>query len=246
MSAANENYRLRSIHPAVWSVLALTCSLVALGAVMTGLLTARQVVVVGDHLPASQIIQASGVQGKNIFLIRTDQVVKRLSRVRTVVVRRVEVSFPNQVTIYARVRPVMVAWQRGPRLFVLDPDGHIVKQVARTNLPIVVGGARSNSLNPGVVQAVRYAVQTLPRAPQGMISTFRFAPDTGLTIVGTSGWRADVGVGKPQILINRIATLAATLRKVKTNSQQLTFIDLRYRTPYAKLTTPVASLSTSP
>lgn len=191
---------------------------------------------VGSNLPVDRIIQASRVYDQNIFRIRSDQVVSRLSRVPEVTVERVETSFPDQVTIHARLRRAMVAWQSQGTLYLVDPQGNIIDRVKATTLPVIIGVNGSGdqpSLGPGVVQAVRYAVDLLPAAPGGEIAAFSFDHQAGLSIVGRPGWQAQIGAGDAQTLVQRVATLAAFLRKIGPRAQKLKLIDLRSSTPYA-------------
>jgi cell division septal protein FtsQ len=228
----------RRWHPALPSILALLLCIAALGAAVSGVFTVRDVQVVGAGLPRDRIIAAAAVTGKNIFRVRSDQIVARLSAVREIVVTRVETSFPNRVTIYAQLRPSLVAWQTPRGLYVLDNDGRIIDQVQRTSLPIIVGAERNGSLGRGIVQAVRYAVETLPGAPRGAIASFRYDPSTGLTIAGRAGWQAIVGAGSPSLLLHRIAALVALLQSIEHRPQTLQLVDLRYKEPYARFAQP--------
>ncbi|HEX6507444.1 MAG TPA: cell division protein FtsQ/DivIB [Chloroflexota bacterium] len=224
----------RRWHPALPSVLALLACFAILGAALGGVFKVRSVQVVGQNLPENRIVAAANVTGQNIFTVRSDQVVARLSAVREIVVTRVDTEFPDRVTIHAQIRPSLVAWQTPSGLFVLDMDGRVIDRVPRTSLPIIVGSDAHGALGSGIVQAVRYAVQTLPGAPGGAVSTFRYDPRSGLTIAGRSGWNATVGTGSPDTLVRRIADLVALLQTLKSRPQHLLSVDLRYRTPFAR------------
>lgn len=228
--------RQRRVPAVLWSLLALAGCAAFLGASFAGTFRVREVRVVGADQARGRIMQAAGVTGQNIFTVRSDQIVARLEQVRDVMVQRVDTSFPDTVTIYARPRTALIAWQTGRNLYELDPDGRIIRQVTRTFLPVIVGGDTAGALGPGVVEAVRYAVENLPSAPDGGIATFRFEPASGLTIVGRSGWTALVGTGSVQILVNRIATFAAFLTTIHRQARHFQFVDLRFRVPYARST----------
>jgi cell division septal protein FtsQ len=205
---------------------------------MGGAFRVRQVQVVGANLPVDTMVQTAGVAGQNIFLVRSDEVVARLSTLRDIDVWRVDTVFPDHVTIYARLRVASAAWQDGKTLYLLDWDGRVIRQVATTTLPIISGVAGSRLLGPGMVRAVQQAVKVLPGVPQGAIAAFRLGPTAGLTIVGRSGWKADIGTGTPQTLVNRVVTLAAFLTTMRARAARLTFIDLRYHFPYARFAGP--------
>lgn len=218
----------------IWPLLALLACMAGLAAAFAGIFTVRQIDVVGNNLPRSAISQAADVYGHNIFRVRSDAVVSRLGAIPQIVVQQVQTSFPDRVTIYARERIAMVAWQQaGGGLFLVDPDGRIITQVKTTTLPIIRGTAPGSKLGPGVVAAVRYAVRQLPLEPNGAIAGFHFDRGTGLTIAGQTGWIADVGSGSPRTLTNRVATLAGFLTSIRNRPQRLKSVDLRYRSPYA-------------
>ncbi len=232
----NEPLKLRR---AVLALFGLCLCLMALAAAFSGFFRVRHIDVVGSNLPVDRIIQASRVYDQNIFRIRSDQVVSRLSSVREVAVDQVETSFPDRVTIRARLRRAMVAWQSRGGLYLVDPQGNLIDRVTSTTLPVIIGvngGGDQPALGPGIVQAVRYAVELLPAAPGGGIAAFSFDHQAGLSIVGRPGWQAQIGAGDAQTLVQRIATLAAFLQKIGPRAQKLKSVDLRSNTPYAVYT----------
>lgn len=208
----------------------LCCGL--LGAAAGGAFTVRQVVVVGSNLPETAIVATADVTGQNIFRVRSDVVVRRVAGIRQIAVDRVDTEFPDRVVIYARRRIPFVAWKDGPVLYLLDRDGRVITNTSSTTLPVIVGTAPRTSLGPGVVAAVRYAMDTLPGAPKGAIAGFKLDPTHGLTIVAQAGWVAYLGNGTPQALVDRIATLATALRSPKAQAGQIQYVDLRHKSDY--------------
>lgn len=223
------------MHPAVPAIAVFGLSLGFLLASLSGQFTVREIQVVGQNLPVAAIDQSARVEGTNIFTVRSDTVVANLQSVQEVAVRRVDVSFPDRVIIYARLRRAMAAWRTVGGLYLLDPEGRIIRSVKSTALPIISSTEKNGSLGPGIVEAVREAVVLLPSAPDGAIGAFTYNPRIGLTIAGRSGWQAIVGSGSRRAMVNRIATLAAVLRKEHRQGQRLGRVDLRNRTPYGTL-----------
>ncbi len=223
------------IHPAVPAIAVFGLSLGFLLAAISGQFTVRQIEVVGENLPAAAIEQSARVEGANIFMVRTDAVVTNLQGVQEVAVRRVDVSFPDRVVIYARLRRAMAAWRTSGGLFLLDPEGRIIKSVKSTALPVITSTEKNGSLGPGIVEAVREAVVLLPSAPDGAVSAFTYDPRIGLTITGRSGWQAVVGSGSRRAMVNRIATLAGLLGKLHQQGRSFSRVDLRTKAPYATL-----------
>jgi cell division septal protein FtsQ len=220
------------VHPAVWSLVALGLCAGLLAAIAAGTFSVKQVVVQGKGVPQALVVQDSGLMGQNIFTVQSDEVVARLATVRQIAVQRVATTFPDQVTIYAKVRVPIAAWRRANALYLLDSDGHIINQVKATTLPTITSTG-GGSLDPATVEAVRESVKMLPAVPNGGIASFQYDGRTGLTIQGKMGWRALVGRGSAQTLANRVATLAAFFRATRDRGVVPKIVDLRYRTPYA-------------
>ena len=219
--------------PLVWSLLLLAISISLLAAMLDGKFRVQHVTVAGRGLPRGEVIRASGLMGQNIFSVRSDQVIERLAAVGQIAVQRVDTSFPNQVTIYARRRVPMVGWRRGQSLFLLDPDGRIIRQVRTTTLPIITGTDGNDTLGPGAVTAVREAVRLLPATPGGAIAGFTYDRRSGLSITGAAGWHAIVGTGSPQTMVTRVAILVSVLRqKPQNNGLPLRLVNLRGPGPY--------------
>lgn len=224
---------LGRLAPLWWTLAALLACAVLLGVSVMGHFRVRHVVVVGATGPTTEaVVRTTGVLGSNIFAVRSDDVVHRVSTLRQVDVQRVDTSFPDRVTVYVHMRRRFLAWQDGTVLYEVDPNGRIVDQVRSTSLPIITGLAPGASLGPGIVQAVRYATDVLPRSPNGSVALFRVNPQSGLVIVGRAGWTASVGRGSPQTLVQRIASLAALLQSQKDAHGSVRSVDLRYPTPY--------------
>ena len=232
-TAARKEVKEQRIHPAVPAIAVLGLTVGFLFAALSGQFTVRQIQVVGRGLPVAEIDQSAQVAGQNIFTVRSDAVIANLEGVQEVAVRRVDVTFPDRVTIYARMRQAMVAWQTAGGLYVLDPDGRVIRSVKRTPLPIITSTERNGSLGPGVVEAVHEAVQLLPRAPHGAIAAFKYDARTGLSITGKSGWLAIAGIGDRRTMANRIATLASFLRTANAEGKTFPRIDLRSKSPFA-------------
>lgn len=206
------------------------------GAAAAGIFKVRTVRVIGANLPTSAIVQAAAVTGANIFTVRSDGVINRLSSLHSVVVTRVDTAFPGTVTIYAQARVPAVVWRSGKTLYLVDDTGTVIDQAATRGLPVLTGGSRAPG--EGMVAAARYATSTLPAAPGGAISGLTLDANHGLTIDGHAGWKAVVGYGTPQVMVGRVATLDALLRKLATQGKQFAYVDLRYKNPFYRLAGP--------
>jgi cell division septal protein FtsQ len=220
------------IHPAIPSTAALILVLAALTAIVQGAYRVRRLDIVGTNVPATAIAKAAGVLGHNIFRLRSDAIVRRLDALPSVEVSRITTTFPDTVTIFAIVRTPYAAWQVGGVVNLLDDTGRIIGQTKSTSLPVILGLPGMHPPGFAVLQAARYALQSLPTAPDGTVLHVQMDPKLGLVIVGQSGWQAVVGSGTPQLLAQRVATLSALLVAIAHRSQSLQYADLRYREPY--------------
>jgi cell division septal protein FtsQ len=220
------------IHPAIPSIVALVLVLAALTAIVQGTYRVRRVDIVGTNVPSTAIAKAADVLGHNIFRLRSDAIIRRLAAVPSVEVSRVTTTFPDTVTIFARVRTAYAAWQVGGVIELLDDTGRIIGQTKWTSLPVILGLPGMHPPGFAVLQAARYALQALPSAPDGAVLHLQTDPKLGLVIIGRSGWQAVVGSGAAQLLVQRVATLSALLIAIARRSQRLQYADLRYREPY--------------
>jgi cell division septal protein FtsQ len=220
------------------SILLLLSCLAFLAAVLAGQFRVRHVDVIGAGAASDEVVQASDVVGENIFTVRSDRLISRLDAVPGIDVSRVDTSLPNRVTIYVRVRPAVIAWKRNGQLVEVDRLGEVLGQVKSSSLPLVTGSSLSGTLDAGTVMAVRYASQLLPAQPDGALSTMRYDPKVGLTLVARLGWTALIGKGSPQALVSRVATLASFLHSLHERGRLLTLVDLRNRPAYARFSGP--------
>ncbi len=224
--------RMLSRAPLV-SILGLCVCLLLLGLAGGGFFTVKTVNVVGTNLPVAQIQQAAGVSGQNIFTVRSDQVIDNVATISSVEVTKVETSFPGMVTIYARMRQPVLAWQSAHGLFLLDVTGHVIARVPTTSFPIVAGG--SQPPNGDIIAGIRYAVSALPAAPNGTIAGFVMDPRTGLNIDGKTKWKAVLGSSNAQTMVGRVATLVSVLQAASTRGQSVSYVDLRYKEPFYRV-----------
>ncbi len=221
-------------NPAWTSILVLLLVLAALAAALMGVFTVRTVRVEGANLPVNLVRGAAGVNGSNIFSVRADQVIDRLSQFPSITVQRVETSFPDEVIIYAQARMPIAVWHSTSGEYLVDATGILVGPAGpTTRLPVVTGG--TSPPGRGQLAAIHYAATVLPPIPNGALTDFTLDPHVGLEVNGHAGWHAVVGAGPPGTLTMRVATLAALLRKLGKRGQQLGYTDLRFKGPYFRL-----------
>jgi cell division septal protein FtsQ len=223
---------------ATGAVLLLLACVAFLAAAVAGEFRVRHVDVVGASVASDEVVQASDVLGENIFIVRSDQVIRRLASLHDVEVRRVDLSFPFSVTIYINQRTAVIAWNDMGRLFEVDARGIVLRQVKSSSLPLVTGPSPDGALDPGTVEGVRYAAQLWPVTPTGILAAIRYDPRSGLSLVARANWTATLGKGTAQLLVSRIATLDGFLHNSQVKARHLLVVDLRYRPPFARFAAP--------
>jgi cell division septal protein FtsQ len=193
------------------------------------------IVVVGAHVPANQLAAAARISGKNIFTVRTADILRRLQQIPEVIITGVSLDLPNTLTISAQLRRPVVAWAQVGALYLVDGQGRVLYRVQHTNLPIVHDYTSEHIrpgdyLNAAVTRAVIYTQQMLANS---RIEEYSLGQQRGIIIRSADGWQAVLGIPTGRALATRIAILRALLTQTQHHDQHLLYVDLRYRIPYA-------------
>lgn len=218
--------------------LALALSLMVLFAIfIVPVFRVNRVVVVANSgsIPVARIVEASRAQGQNIFELRSSDILSRVEAVPEVAVTQVDISLPGTVTIHASARRAVLIWTQAKASFAVDNQGRVLYPVQHSQLPRVRAFVRGNVrpgqfLDPSLVLAVTYTHRVLRRAG---LTGYIVGEKRGLILESDRGWSAVLGRPGPRSLVERVATLQSLLGNASTG-RHLTFIDLRYSTPFAR------------
>lgn len=189
------------------------------------------VTVLGRNLPVSQIANASGVEGRNVFTIRAANIVRDIRRVPSVLVTGVDVSIPATVTIHAVLRQPVLAWQTRHHDFLVDQYGRIIDEVGNSAL-LTVRDTTIDKVSLGAyvsendVMVVRYALRMLPNAG---IERVTLEDRRGLVLRSSHGWQAVLGRPTIHNLAKRVLTLKALLSLHR--KKRLSFVNLTLQPP---------------
>jgi hypothetical protein len=192
------------------------------------------VTVVGHNLPISTINAKSGVQGKDIFTVRSANVLANERRlVPKILVTGVQVALPNSVTVQAQLRMPVLGWRTKTSLFLVDKYGRLIKPVGATGLPTIrdtqpgvstLGGY----VDPNDITTAIYALHALGNPDLRLTLDVK----RGLVIRSATGWKAIMGTPTGLELVRRIATLKQLLVVASQKKKHLHTIDLTLNPPY--------------
>ncbi len=184
-------------------------------------------------LDAGEIIRRAGLEQTNIFLVRTDEVARRLSLIPQVKEARVRLGLPNRAEILITERQPALNYVREGATYWVDEEGRIFPASEfRIDLPVLLDDDSSASVDeqhlvPGLSQAIIFLHASMPE-----LNEFNYRRDFGLYFLSPEGWRVYLGDGQH---------MEKKLRKWRTIRQQLLqdggsvkVVDLRFEKVYVK------------
>ena len=128
------------------------------------------------------------------------------------------------------------AWVVGTQIFRVATDGTVIDQGSPDGLKVVIGQVAGDPVKPGdsvdmaVVRAAETLQERLPADVGVAAKRIQYSPADGLAVVGDQDFVAMFG--PPQDLNLKMAELQRVLQVAKDKKTPLTFVDLRYKTPY--------------
>ncbi len=173
-----------------------------------------------------RVYQVSGVNGRNIFLVRPEEVAARIGQEPGIAQAAVHVRLPNQVLIDVREHVPLVAWHGITTTVWLTADGIETPQVGalpplqisdRSGLAL----AESRTLWSRVLPDIVALQQALPQATElyyGQLEGIYFRSPEGWTV-----WLGDTGE-----VATKIALLKTAGREIAARGAQPEVIDLRF------------------
>jgi hypothetical protein len=197
----------------------------------------------------SQVIALCNCLGKNIFLVRPDDIKKHLEQIPSLVVTRVYTSLPNKLYVDATYKKRVAIWRTPEAAYAVAADGEVLQvwklpfpKRAWKGLPVFEEGYDS-SLKQGhrllVGEHVSVSALTMARSLRSrvtaqlrpLVKAYLYRPYSGITMIGRADWWALFGMDSSSALDVRIASLQFVLA---TKSSPLTpgkCIDLRQVVP---------------
>lgn len=190
----------------------------------------------GNRLVSQQDIYArSGLDGKNIFAVRTGEAEQRLRDVPFVKNAQVRLGLPAAVTITVEERAPVALWQVAGNTYGVAEDGTILPpDGAPSTAPVVQ--AEGNALQLGakidarLVTIARHVRDLIPDAKSVMYSNER-----GVGVVTAAGWPVYFGK-QDEAMAGRVAVLNSLTAELKDQKVEPELIDLSLSgRPYYRL-----------
>lgn len=189
--------------------------------------------IVGTRLLTySEIEQASGLRGYNIFFIDPRAVERALVKMPEVKAARVTTRLPNDVTIEIEERQPIGVWLRGAETYWVDAEGILMRMRAQLpELPVVrdldagtlVVGQRAPVNAFAALVALCAAMPDSPRA-------LEWSSARGIAFTDERGWK--IYLGTADDMPGKIAILRALVAQLVAQNARIRFIDLGKGTPY--------------
>jgi len=194
--------------------------------------TVETPVVTGNqYLDASQIIRQAGLDQANIFLVRGDDIARRLSLIPQVKDVRVRLGLPNRLTIAITERqPVLNYVREGETLWV-DEQGYIFPAGEfRVDLPVLLDDDGSASpdgrhMDPVLSQAILLLHANMPETTE-----FNYRSDYGLYFLTPENWR--VYLGDAQNMEAKLRKWQNIRPQLLQEGRSVENVDLRFENVY--------------
>ncbi len=211
--------------------------LVLLGAAIYGLVeffqlpalavTSNAAQIGGAHrLTPRAIYDASGVEGRNIFLIRQSEVEASLRELPGIASADVHLRLPNQILIDVKELRPLVAWQAGAETVWLAADGAVVPQAGAAP-PLTLVDATNTSLTGSDAwrhKVLAHLAELQASHPE--LTTFGYGDPQGLYYQSAEGW--EVWLGDTGPMGHKVTVAAGAGGQVSQSAAQAKVIDLRF------------------
>jgi hypothetical protein len=199
----------------------------------------------------AQVVARCKCIGANIFVVRPDDIQRRLNGLLTLVVTRVYTSVPNTVHVEATYKQRVAIWRTPEAAYAVAADGEVL-QVWRhpyphnhwKPLPIFDEGYDSSVKKhhrllvgehvPVVPLTMAMNLRSrVPQQLQALVKGYMYRPATGITMIGRANWWALLGVDYSSKLDQRLSAVLTALTEVPPTLGHGDCVDLR-ATPYMR------------
>lgn len=181
----------------------------------------------GAHrLAPRAIYDASGVEGRNIFLVRQAEIEANLREMPGIASADVHLRLPNQILIDVQELRPLVAWQAGEETVWLAADGGVVPQAGAVP-PLTLVDTTNTALAGS--DAWRHKVLAhLAELQAGHpgLTTFGYGDPQGLYYQSAEGW--EVWLGDTGPMTHKVTVSAKASAQLAQSGAETRVIDLRF------------------
>ncbi len=183
-----------------------------------------------QRITRQQIYEASGIEGRSIFLVQPDNIAAAVSQLDGIAKAQVHVRLPNQVLIDVQERVPFVAWQASQDGVIttiwLTSDGAVVPQTGQVP-PLTLKDQTQELPEVGSAQASMLLKSLVAlRDAQPDVTEATYSNNEGLSFRTTEGWYVWLGDGDR--LADKLALLEVARQEIAKLDRQAQVIDLRY------------------
>ena len=179
---------------------------------------------------------AEGQLGSNELTLSAAEVQRQVKAIPLVKSASVKTVLPDRLRIDVVERQPEVAWVVGTQVFRVADDGVVIDQGSPNGLKVVIGQVGGDPVKPGdkvdldVIKAAEELQDQLPSTLGIPAKRIQYSPADGLAVVTDQDLVAMFG--PPDNLNLKMAELQRVVQLAKDKKATLSFVDLRYKTPY--------------
>ncbi len=181
-------------------------------------------------LPTNEIVEATrGVQGKNIFLIDSQEVRQIVLRFPGVKEAQIRLELPNRLTIEINDQEPQIIWVAQGVRYLIDNNGQVIKPAGAVDRSLVITDpdpqAAPLKANQQMDRRAIRTVQQLDKLMPRQIKSYEWSLNGGITIVGNEDWRA--AIGWDENLETKVELVRAALKRAAERREPVKWIDVR-------------------
>jgi cell division septal protein FtsQ len=180
---------------------------------------------VNQRVAPEEIYTSSGIDGRNILLLRAGDVAALVKAIPGVAMATVHVRLPNQVIIDVTEHAPLVAWQAVTSTVWLASDGSAVPQAGAAPPLRFTDQSQGRLDKNAALQKLILDDLGAVHAVQPELSEFYYADEPGLFYVTTEGWQVWLGESGP--MDDKLALAAAAAKDITAQGSHPKVIDVR-------------------
>ena len=169
------------------------------------------------------------MQGRNIFMIDSGQLLQTVRRLPGVKNAEVRLELPNRVVISITDQEPQIIWEAKGARYLVDGDGVVIKPATGTGKFLLISNpdTRADVLAPGkqVDKRAISTVQQLEVLMPNQVKSYEWSANVGVSVVMNEGWRAVIGWDDN--LNAKLEVLRATVKSVAQLKETLKSVDVR-------------------
>ncbi|MBV8085161.1 MAG: FtsQ-type POTRA domain-containing protein [Chloroflexi bacterium] len=177
-----------------------------------------------------------GMEGANELLVSPHELEREIQLMPAVKSAHVTARLPDRLAVTIQERTPEAAWVAGPDVFRVAGDGMVIDRGSPDGLKVIIGQVAGDPVKPGdtvdpnVIKGAEQLQSQLAGQNGFATQRIQYSPADGLAVIGDNGLIAMFGSSADLGL--KTAELERIVQLAQDKKSPLTFVDLRYKTPY--------------